>query len=54
MKNLLNGSFAKTQVVILIILFIMIKMKSLEEDMFFGFIDDGVNDPHDDGQGWSL
>lgn len=30
------------------------KMKSLEEDMFFGFIDDGVNDPHDDGQGWSL
>jgi hypothetical protein len=21
------------------------KMKQLEEDMFFGFVDDGVNDP---------
>ena len=28
------------------------KMKELEEDMFFGFIDDGVNNPHENP--WSL
>ena len=30
------------------------KIRALEEDMFFGFVDDGINDPHDNGNGWSL
>lgn len=30
------------------------QMKELEEEMFFGFVDDGISDPHTENDGWSL
>ena len=29
-------------------------MKTLEEEMFFGFIDDGVTDPFDENSEWKI